>query len=576
MLREQVARDVPPVAGTLPSDSVGNWSPLPLFEKPESANVGDLPAAPFLVEDVEVPDREAIAREVAEELRSSKGPRRLIELARQWKHDRPLVRLLTAALRTMGFPTTADQFSTLHQFTRPEFTACETRLGPTPWLNMATELPDEFDGLTATQRLLLEVMREAAPPGRPFLRLSEIAAEVAVREARCDQALVERTLISLGHPSLRRVPLVEFQGFTGRFTPLDTHLTHARLSREAIEVLDETFPLPLLLVNGAEGINGCVPPHRPKELIAACLHLVASGHFRHWELPSLEGPDFPEGGVLVRTGAQPLWAQGEGWLVRRARAQAEADTQARARVVIDQVPWPLSARKLQEELEALRIDGVTNVVDHSSAEGVRLVVELEHVAFTGPVLDAINKSRVCECSFRAEFLVRGSPTPRRLDLVDLLKAFIEHRREVAVKKLDRALAQAKLRAQTAEAVCVALALIEPVQAVMRAADDDPQAIAALTQFMRPEHRAALATLPFPASHDYAQGFTGHQAKHLVSLRRLAARRPDSARQDWAELLSQCDVAAALLNDRQAILDVVRQELRAALSRFGEPRRTRLD
>lgn len=296
-----------------------------------------------------------------------------------------------------------------------------------------------------------------------------------------------------------------------------------------------------------------------------------------WDLLKvLEGPDFPDGGVLLHSGIQNLWQQGDSTLVRRAHLRAEVGHQSsRARIVIEQVPWPRSAWALQEELVALRIDGVTGVVDQSSAEGVRLMVELEHVAFTAPVLDAINKSRVCECSFRAELLVRGSPTPRRLDLVDLLKAFIEHRREVAVKKLDRALAQAKLSAQTAEAVCVALALIEPVQAVMRAADDDAQAIAALTQFMRPELRAALATLPFPASHDYAQGFTEHQAKHLVSVRRLAARRPESAQQDWAALLRQCEVAAGLLNDREAILDIVRQELRAAHTRFDEPRRTRL-
>ncbi len=572
--KEALAIEVVPVAGGLPADGVGRWSPLPLFEKPPSEAEGELPPAVLEVSEPEVVDREAISREIFEIVRRAENSRRLVELARRWRGDATLLRLLVASLRTMGRVLLADK---LAGRTPAPIIPREFVMPPTPFLTMATEWPDEFDGLTRTQRVVLEVVKVAAPPGRPFMRLSELAAEVAVRKPALGEVAVEWALISLGHPSLRRIPLVEMQGFSGRFTPAATHLTHARLTKEGLELLEESLALPMLLINGAEGQGTCVPPHSPKEILTAALFVVESPRPDQFELKRMmQGPDLPDGGVISYAGIQNLWQRGAGTLTARARIEVEFEEHSgKARIVIGQFPWPMSAPRVCEELHALRLDGVTAIRDHSSATSTNVVVELEHLAFSGTVQQAIFKSSVCQRSFEGALMVDGPSGPRQVDLADLLRAFVEHRREVAVKKLDRAVASARLRAQNMEAVCLALALLEPVQAVMRASLDDAEAVEGLMNFMKPEYREAIEKLPFPETHQYARGFTEKQARHLVSVRKLATRRIESAQQDWASARSALGEAAALLNDRQAILGVVRQELKAALTRYDEPRRSEL-
>jgi DNA gyrase subunit A len=256
------------------------------------------------------------------------------------------------------------------------------------------------------------------------------------------------------------------------------------------------------------------------------------------------------------------------------------ETSRRCRIVVRHFPWPLRPSdvrdRILEDQAAGRLEGLQRVSDDSSADEARLSLELEHVAFVAPARKYLESSKLCELSVPVELTVRGNVAPAlRCDLEDLLRVFIEHRKELAVKKLDLAVARARARAQQAEAVCLAVELLEPVLEVMRRADDDAQAIEALTTFLRPEQREALARLPFPASHDYARGFTREQARYLVGVRRLGARTRESAYREWARLLGESAEAQRSLSSRQDILEVVRGELEAALVRFDEPRRSRL-
>lgn len=567
-----------PAAGSLPAHAAGRWQPLALHETNRvEAEEGELPLAPLAAMEVEEPDRPAIARELTRMLSTYSG--QMLSFAHRWIHDAQLKPLLLAAVRARGFKKAALE---LDPFGKPFVEARErdTTLPPTPFLTMATELPDEFTGLTATQQLVLEVLRVTAPYGGPFVRLSVIAGDVAQRKPVCTEAEVERALISLGHPSLRRLPLVELQGFTGRFDPHHTHCTHARLTRVGVEVLEETFPLPLLLVNGAEGHGACVPPHHPKELARAALFVVDYGNATVSDLNRyIEAPDFPDGGVILHAGIQLLWHRGEEVLETQAKLHLERGQDEAVRIVISELPWPMTGKALTASVLGLQqegaIEGVRAVNDHSSANGGLVVIELEHLAYAWLALGAIRKSRIHQLTWRGDFHVSGSPNARRLDLADLLSAFVEHRKEVAVKRLDKAVARARERAQGAEAVVLALGWLEPVLAVMRAAVEDDEAVQGLMSFMRPEYLPALEALPFAPSHDYAKGFTEQQAKHLLTVRRLPSRQPDSAMRDWVALRSEVEVALGRLSDRQAILDVVREELRGAIERFDEPRRTRV-
>ena len=566
-----------PSAGSLPAHAVGRWQPLALHDRPQlEREEGELPIAPLAGAEVAEPDRAAIARELAHMLRTHEG--RLLPLAQRWIQDAQLRPLLLAGLRARGLATVALKLAPSGtKFV--EASERETELPTTPFLTRATELPDEFSGLTANQRLVLDVLRTTAPHGGPFVRLSVIAADVAQRRTDCTETEVEHALISLGHPSLRRLPLVELQGFTGRFDPHDTHCTHARLTTVGLEVLESTFPLPLLLVNGAEGAGAYMPPHHPGAVARAALFVLDQERVHVSDVARiLEGPDFPDGGVLIHTGLQRFWYGHESTLWSRARTQLETDASGNVRVVISGLPWPLTGNDIRAAILELQhegaLDGMKGVHDHSSASGGLVVIEFDHLAYGMLGLEAIRRSRLHQLSWKAEFQF-DRPPRRRPDIVDLLSAFVEHRKEVAVKRLDTAVARARVRAQGAEAVCLALALLEPVLAVMRAAVEDEEAISGLMNFMRPEHRAALATLPFPPSHDYAKGFTQEQARHLLTVRKLPTRQPEFAQRDWVALRSEVEAATARLNDRDAMLDLVREELRAAVARFNEPRRTAL-
>lgn len=277
-----------------------------------------------------------------------------------------------------------------------------------------------------------------------------------------------------------------------------------------MEVLEETFPLPLLLLNGAEGAGTTLPPFRPSEVLSALGAVVRSEldvevHAHVRTLQRADGSVALSGVRGLReTGAAPLWFS--------ARVVPEIDTRSTvARLVVTGLPWPLSVSEVMARLRALQadgfLDGVTAIDDESSATDSRLVLSLEHVAFLGPVRAVLDTSQVFLIKLSGALVVDVNGKGRQVDLADLLRAFVEYRKEVAVKRLDAALAHARLFAARAEAVCVALVLLEPVQEVLRAALDDAEAIAGLQRFMRPEHRAALASLPLARSHGYEQGFT---------------------------------------------------------------------
>jgi DNA gyrase/topoisomerase IV subunit A len=253
----------------------------------------------------------------------------------------------------------------------------------------------------------------------------------------------------------------------------------------------------------------------------------------------------------------------------------------RARIIVRALPWPRTTKDVLPELERLvargMLDGVTGFTDESSADETRLAIELEHLAFVRDVGDTLRKSCLFDARYVVEPRVRTvvpqqDPLP---GLVDLLKAFIDSRKEAAVKRLDADLLKFKASAQKAEAVCVALLMIDRVLAVLREALSDAEAEQALMTCMRAEDRALLPTLPAPPSHDYQRGFTLEQARHLVKRRKLAATPLDVAHSDWLRALDELEAARRTLSDRQLVMRSVRDELTAAVERFDLPRRSRI-
>lgn len=564
---EQAARTVPPEAGGLRSLDVGKWEPLVLHER----QGGD--ERPLL-EVVEVsggePDRAAIAAELASVLltpNANRGP--VLSALARWKDDAPILRLASAAAHSLYSPTEAERLGALPLHLPP----ARTVAAPPTLLLEGVADPVALDGLTEPQRHLLQVLRQLAPPERAFVRLSELCAELAAEGRARSLDELEREVLAIAHPVLRTFPVVELQGLSGRFTA-SPHFTHLRLSPIGAEVLDGRFPLPLLLVNGAEGRGWVFPSFSPPAVARALrVRLVGSEQDAVDQLGSC---DLPPGGVLHRDDDSDLRRSTWHSYRHRARiARLRDPTTQQVCLVIVEFPWPLRAVDVLRDLAELRaagfLDGVTSVEDRSSLTEQRVVLMLEHVAFAEPVFEALVASKLTEQRFSGKLEVGGQLT----QLGKLLRAFLEGRERRVAAELRGLGAQARVAAQRAEAVVVALQLLEAVEQVLRDALDDAEAITGLQRFMRPELRRALKELPREPSHDYRQGFTEAQARHLVGLRKLGRRRADAALTDWTRALEAVDAADARAKDEFVIHDQVLAELRDAEARFAMPRRTSL-
>lgn len=559
------------VQGGVSSTTTGLWKPLALHEAPprRERSAARLRAAPRR-------DLPALEREVFDLLRSGEPPLtpQLLRLAASWRKEPKGRRLLAAALRSVGNEAAASEL-----WPRPHAPhATPWPVASATWLNQATEVAHEFDGLTRTQRRLLQFMRQAAPAELPAVPLHDLATEFRRIDPSADIAVLERQLVGLGHPELKPLPLVELRGLTGRFDPPATHCTHARLTAIAHEVLDQTLALPLLLVNGAEGEGCWIPPHHPHEVLAAALVVVnAPGAHPEVVHHQVLGVDLATG--CSTEPSRDLWVHGHATLTCSANVELEVDaTRRHSQLVVRQFPWPLRAERvtgrLLQHLAAGRLEGVTSVSNHSSADEQRVVLELEHLAFAEQVKAALATSKVCSLRFDAGLVVPDlEQTRRRTTLVDLVCSFVEHRKELVVKKFDETIAAARRRAQNAEALCVALLMVDHVMQVMRTGDDDEQAAVALTKCFGDHERALLTRLPFPPSHPYETGFTLEQARHLLTVRKLASRPRDAARDDWARLRAEVERSRQALSSRPNVLEVVKAELEATLARFDQPRRS---
>ncbi|MFT3711004.1 MAG: DNA gyrase subunit A [Archangium sp.] len=565
--------------GSVRANVGAGWQPLAIYESVAPAvQPSALPLAPLATTgpapalDLEVL-REKLFDIAIRDWRGTPwhGPYDAISaLVPQWRDVPGAARLLSAAFWSMGAEHSAELLGPPPNF--------RTALGPmhlrSPMLTGATAAPDAFTGLTRLETQVLSALRTSAPETGPFVPLASLLAEARVVVPELTEDEFVRILARSGHPSLRTFPLVAFQGFSGKFDPQPT-FTHARLTPVGREVLDGRFPLPMLLVNGAEGIQTCALQYHPLDVCTACLETLETP-LRAWSEMRVGGFDLPSGAMTSMHDATVMWTLPAGTVSVFPVVQTEVSwASLKARVVVTGFPWPMSALDAAERVETARregcLEGVTNVLSESSADQQRLVLELEHVVFAKATVRFLANTHAIAGCYPVNYrcLDGGEFTPRRIVIL-----FLDERKRAAALAIDRRVGAARIRAQEQEAVCVALEILDRVQGVTRDALTDAEAVSGLINFMRPEDRAALEGLPFALSHDYASGFTLDQARYLVKQRRLSSRPKEAAHTDWARALNELREAQSQTQNSAELKDVVRRELLAARERFAEfPRRS---
>ena len=491
-------------------------------------------------------------------------------------------------------------------------------------------LPDVRDGLKPVHRRVLYAMNELRNHhDKPYKKSARVVGDVIGKYHPHGDTAVYDTLVRMAQPFSMRYMLIDGQGNFGSVdgdAPAAMRYTEVRLARIAHELLadidretvdfapnydgNEQEPavlptrVPNLLVNGAAGIAvgmaTNIPPHNLGETARACIALIDDPELDLDGLMRLlPGPDFPTAGLISAAGVRAAYATGRGRVRMRARVETETLAKGRAALIVTELPYQVNKAQLVEQIAALvrekKLDGIRTLRDESDKDGMRVVIELQKDAVAEVVCNNLYQQTRMRSSFGVNMvaLVRGRPEV--LGLRGVLEAFLEHRRDVVTRRTRHDLREARRRAHRLEGFAVALANIDEVIALIKAAADPAAARAALTARRWPPggvaellaQQGADASRPegLPPQYGLQNGekepgyrLSEGQAQAILELRlhRLTGLEQERIRQEYRETLDAIAELRAILADPDRMMRVIRDELAAVAEQYGDPRRTEIE
>src|SRR3989440_983981 len=464
-------------------------------------------------------------------------------------------------------------------------------------------LPDVRDGLKPVHRRILYAMFEQGMlHNRRYSKCAGTVGEVLKRYHPHGDAAVYDALVRLAQEWNLRAPLIDGQGNFGSIdgdSAAAYRYTESRLTRLAEALLADidkdtvefvpnfddstTEPtvlparFPNLLVNGSAGIAvgmaTNVPPHNLGEVIESCVHFIDHPNAQLRDLldPKLggtlpggiQGPGFPTGGIV--TGVAPiraLYEMGRGILRMRAKVDVETDKKTgRDTIVVTEVPYQVNkARAIQSIAELVKekkLEGISDLRDESSREGIRAVVETKRDAVTGVVLNNLYQhSALFQDTFGATMLAIDHGQPRTLGLKPLLERFIAHRRDVVTRRTRYDLRKAREREHLLLGYKIALDHIDEIIAVIKASANRETASNQLQLLYQLSEIQAKAILE-------------------MQLRRLTGLEKQKIVDELEDVQKQITRLAAILGSEKLLLDVIKEELREVKNLFADPRRTEI-
>ena len=460
-------------------------------------------------------------------------------------------------------------------------------------------LPDVRDGLKPVHRRVLYAMYEAGlQPNRPYRKCAGVVGEVMGRYHPHGDAAIYDTLVRLAQGFAMRYPLVDGQG---NFGSVDSdpaaamRYTEARLARIATELLrdidadtvefaanyDDSRMEPLilparypnLLVNGSAGIAvgmaTNIPPHNLRETVAAVIAHIddpdidVPGLMKH-----LKGPDFPTGGIIVgRQGIREAYETGRGRILVRGRAHVEPLRQGKEAIVITELPYQVSKgdgrndgsgliKKIAEVVQSGKIKEISDLRDESDKSGTRLVVELKRDAIPKVALNKLYKHTPLQSTFGVNVVALVDGVPRTLTLPGVIRFYLDHQRDVVVRRTKHELRRAEARAHILEGLLVALSDLDAVIELIRASRDPDEAREGLIE-------------RFELSREQAQAILD------LRLQRLTALESDKIRKEHDDLIERIRELREILGDESRILSVIKEELEEIRDGYGDERRTEI-
>jgi DNA gyrase subunit A len=479
-------------------------------------------------------------------------------------------------------------------------------------------LPDARDGLKPVHRRILFAMHEAGyGHDKPHRKSARVVGDVMGKYHPHGDSAIYDAMVRMAQPFSMRVPLIDGQGNFGSMdgdAPAAMRYTEVRLARAATALLtgidedtvdfvpnyDESAEeprvlpaaYPNMLVNGAGGIAvgmaTNIPTHNPGEVIDATLKLIEEPDTSLTDLMQIiPGPDFPTGGMILgRSGIRSAFETGRGSIPLRARATIEDMRGGRSMIVVTEIPYQVNKSNLIEKIadlvRAKAIDGISDLRDESDRDGLRIVVELKKDATPEVVLNHLYRFTQLQTSFGVNFVALDEGRPRQMGLIDALQCFIRFREEVIVRRSRFRLEKARDRGHNLIGLAVAVANIDEVIALIRAA---PDAAAARVGLMSRDWPAAdigplLALVDDHRNLLTPEGtvrLTEEQAKGILELRlqRLTGLEREKIAAELQEVGASIADLLAILASRPRRLEIMTEELRAVRAQIATPRMTEI-
>jgi len=457
---------------------------------------------------------------------------------------------------------------------------------------VARALPDVRDGLKPVHRRILYGMNElGVTPDKPHKKSARITGDVMGKYHPHGDSSIYEAMVRMAQWWSYRYMLVDGHGNFGSMDgdgAAAQRYTEARMSKIALEMLrdinkntvdfvdnydaNEREPLvlparfPNLLVNGATGIAvgmaTNIPPHNLGETIDAVKLVMDNPEVTTKDLMEvLPGPDFPTGALVMgKSGIHKAYETGKGSIVLRSRTKIEETKTGRERIVVTEFPYMVNKTKVHEHIVRLvqekRIEGITAVRDESNREGVRFVIEVKRDASANVILNNLFKMTQMQTNFGFNMLAIQNGVPKILSLRQILDAYIEHQKEVVVRRTRFDKEKAEARAHILEGLLIALDHIDEVIRIIRASETDAEAQAELMSKFKLSERQSQAILD-------------------MRLRRLTGLERDKIQSEYDDLLALIADLADILAKPERVSQIIKDELDEVKRKFGDQRRTEL-
>lgn len=451
-------------------------------------------------------------------------------------------------------------------------------------------LPDVRDGLKPVHRRILYAMHELGmTPDKPHKKSARIVGEVLGKYHPHGDTAVYDAMVRMAQDFACRYPLIDGHGNFGSIdgdSAAAMRYTEARMSKIATELLsdiekdtvnfvpnfDDTLKepavlparIPNLLINGSSGIAvgmaTNIPPHNIGEVIDGVVMLIDNPEVTPKELMmTVKGPDFPTGGIIMgREGIKDAYSTGRGVIRVRAVAQIEKMTNGKMRILVTELPYQVNKARLIEKIAELvrdkKIDGITDLRDESDRTGMQVVIELRRDANPNVVLNQLYKHTQMQETFGVIMLALVDNQPRVLNLKEILFHYLEHQKDVVVRRTRYELDKAEARAHIVEGLRIALNNLDAVIKTIRESRTVDIARTALME-------------RFDLSEKQAQAILDMRLQRLTGLER------EKLEEEYKSLMERIAYYKAVLANEHMVLAIIKEELLEMKKKYADPRRT---